>query len=158
MTQNGTKQHLIVVANSGEARFFSRQSDTDPLTPLPAIHSEQASPQERDGHMNRGVGSGGVSLTPHTDPQHKRQMQFASQVSALVDRAIGDGACDELFIAASSPFLGELRMVLSEQARKRLSASIDMDLTSFGLTELERRLNGEMSLRRATQSGSHQSR
>jgi protein required for attachment to host cells len=155
MTQTGAKQHLIVVANSGEARFFSRQRDTDPLTPLPAIHSRHASPQGRDGHMNHGGGAGGVSLSPHTDPQHKRQMLFASQVSALVDRAIGDGACDELFIAASSPFLGELRMVLSEQARKRLTASIDMDLTSFGLTELERRLDGEVRNCRAKPSGAH---
>lgn len=158
MTKTGAKQHLIVVANSGEARFFSRLSGTDPLTPLPAIHSAHASQQDRDGHMNRGVGAGGVSLAPHTDPQHKQQMLFASQVSALIDRAIGDGACDELFIAASSPFLGELRMVLSDQARKRLFASINMDLTSFGLTELERRLNDEISFCRAMPSNSHPSR
>lgn len=118
------RQGLILVTNSGEARLFSRSGEHDPLRPLSTLHPRE---DARSG-----------------DTLHKRHMAFAHQLSERIDQAINDGACDELVIAASCPFLGELRSALSTKARDRLRAEIDLDLTLFGLTELEHRLEEQM--------------
>ena len=76
-------------------------------------------------------------------------MAFAHQLAEYVDGAIHGGSCDELVIAASCPFLGELRSALSPQAKKRLTADIDLDLLAFGLSELERRLDEQLHLLRS---------
>lgn len=153
MKPNTAHQGLFVIANSGEARLFSRLGGQWPLQPLETI-KPVAEPLRGDhdrgsqtGHMVRDGRPGGTSLSPRMDPMRKRHMAFARQISQSIDQAIKNGSCDELIIVASCPFLAALQSSLSVHARKCMISALDVDLTSFGLTELERRL--EDHLRRA---------
>lgn len=64
--------------------------------------------------------------------------------NATVARILQDGARQgsygALAIHASSPFLGELKQALGEAARRLLTGTQDVDLTSFGVQEIEQRL------------------
>ena len=152
MVLTNSKKALIIAADSREARLFTRQGDHDPLTPMSTLHPAADMSQDREdkgrheGHMRSDHRSGGVAVSPRMDPLRKRHMAFAHQLAEYIDNAIDQGSCDELVIAASCPFLGELRSVLSAKAKKRLAADIDLDLMAFGLSELERRLDEQLRL------------
>lgn len=152
MALTSSKKALIVVADSREARLFTRQGDHDPLTPLSTLHpagdmsGDREDKRRHGGHMQSDHRPGGVAVSPRMDPLRKRHMAFAHRIAEYIDNAVDDGSCDELVVAASCPFLGELRSVLSSKAKKRLTADIDLDLMAFGLSELERRLEEQLQL------------
>lgn len=150
MKTNTARQGLFVIANAGEARLFARVGGQWPLQPLETIQPVVESLSgdhglgRHAGHMVRDGRPGGTTLSPRMDPLRKRHLAFAKQLSELIDQSIKNGSCDELVIAASCPFLAALQSSLSVQAKKRLISALDVDLTSFGLTELEHRLEGHL--------------
>lgn len=140
------KPELILIANAGVARFFQRESDKDPLAALPTVdHPEghiKASDlgDDRLGHGSNDSRPGGVSFTPRIEPHRKESQRFAHLLAERVDEAIAAG-CGHLLVFASTPFLGELKEALSPAAKKVLRAAVDMDLTSYGVDEIERRIS-----------------
>lgn len=48
-------------------------------------------------------------------------------------------------VFASSPFLGELKAELGDATRRVLAGTHDLDLTSFGLAEMEQRVQHELA-------------
>ena len=61
-----------------------------------------------------------------------------------LDEGIVGGDCGRITLYASSPFLGELKGQLSPAAKKVLRATVVVDLTSYGLRELEERIAHEL--------------
>jgi protein required for attachment to host cells len=144
------KPELILAANSTGARMFIRESDRDPLKPLPLLAQADghvkpgdAGP-DRPGHGSSDSRPGGVTFAPRMDPKRKRHLQFARQLAQQVDHALAQGECGRISVYAACPFLGELKSQLSPAARKVLRLAVDLDLTSFGLSELERRVDQEV--------------
>lgn len=145
------KPELILIANSTEARLFTRHSENDPLLPLATLEQPEGRLKstelgdDRLGHGSNDSRPGGVSFTPRVAPKRKKHLQFARLLAQRIDEAMAGGACGRVTLFASCPFLGELKGELSPAAKKALHAAIDLDLTSFGLSELEQRIDQELA-------------
>ncbi|MDE2401844.1 MAG: host attachment protein [Burkholderiales bacterium] len=144
------KKEWILIANASMARLFSRESDHDPLVPLNTfehVESRLKSSQlgdDRVGHGSSDTRPGGVSFEPRMSPQRKQHLQFAHTLAQRLDEGLNNGECKQVTLYASSPFLGELKGQLSPAAKKALRSAVDIDLTSFGLRELEERIAHEL--------------
>jgi protein required for attachment to host cells len=143
----------ILVADAASARFFRRDSDADPLVPLETIAHEasrqkpSALGDDRLGHGSRDRNPGGVSFAPRTDPKHREQEHFARQLAHRFAQAVERGECRRISIYAPAHFLGELKAALGQAASKALRVAIDVDLTRYGLDELERRIAHALAAR-----------
>lgn len=142
------KTQWIVVANASQARLFKRDSTSGPLIAMtPMTHpasrlkgSELA--DDRPGREATDNSPGGNRFEPRSDPRRKERRRFAQEIADRLDDALGAGDFKSLWICASDPFLGELKLELSEAVRHRLQGTTDSDFTSFDADEIERRLQG----------------
>lgn len=138
---------LILIANAAEARVFTRASPTDPLVPLTAMaHPEgrlkaSALGDAKPGHGSADSRPGGVAFSPRTDARRHEDLLFAQHVAAQVEQALAHGRYGQLHVLAGSPFLGELKAALGHAGQRALGAAVDLDLTHFGPSELEDRVN-----------------
>ena len=144
------KRQWIIVANASHARPFSRSLPTDPLIPVTVLeHPESrlkgsALGDERAGHEATDNSRGGNRYEPRSDVRRKEHQRFAHEVSLRLDAGLAAGEFNTLVVYASNPFLGELKAQLSEAVQSHLQGSFDRDLTSFGLDEIERRLQDDL--------------
>jgi protein required for attachment to host cells len=137
---------LIVIANATEARLFTREREGASLSPLCEMHSPQGRRHaselgtDRPGHGSSDHYSSGVNFTPRNDAHRAEHLRFAREIAERVHQELVPGHCDRVTLFASSPFLGELRGALCPKAKNALRSSIDLDLTSFHVREIERRI------------------
>ena len=140
------KNEWILIANASVARLFSRESDSRPLVPLQTMeHSESRLKSseladDRLGHGSADRRPGGVSFEPRLDPRRKEHLHFAHTLAQRLEEGLASSAYDRVTLYASSPFLGELKGQLSPATTEALRAAVDVDLTSYGLRELEERI------------------
>lgn len=140
------KPEWILVANSSLARLFSRDTSHAPLVPLTTLQHPQSRMKgselqsDRGGHADTDRHVGGTNFSGRTDPHRKEHAHFAHQLADYLELGLNEGRFKNLSIFASSPFLGELKAALSPAVQKSVAAWVDMDLTSYGLTELEQRI------------------
>lgn len=140
------KPEWILIANASHARLFRRDSAQDPLIPMETFDEPEGRQKasmladDRLGHEAADGRYGGASFTPHLDPKRKKHLQFAHRLSERLDQGLNEGACDRISVFASCPFLGELKSQLSPKASKALRAAVEIDLTHYGLDELEARI------------------
>jgi protein required for attachment to host cells len=141
------KAQWIVVANASLARFFKRDSSTEPLVALLTMEHPESRLRgyelavDRPGHEATDNSSGGNRFEPRADPRRKEHLRFAREIAEHLDDALAKGGFESLVICASDPFLGELKAALSAAVRHHLQLALDSDFTSFGVAELERRLH-----------------
>ena len=140
------KSQWILVANASVARLFRRDSPTEPLIPLATMEHAQSRLKgtelatDRPGHEATDNSSGGNRFEPRTDVHRKEHQRFAHEVAERLNAGLQAGEYGELWLLASSAFLGELRAQLSDAVGQRVQLALDTDLTSFGLAEIEQRL------------------
>ncbi len=146
------KTQFILIANAGIARLFIRDASDGLLQPVATLeHPSSPHPGgdgARSGHSNTDSRPGGVAFEPHLDAQHKARKEFAEQLAARVEQELASDRFNRLVVFASSPFLGDLRAHLGPGAVALLGAAINLDLTSFGLVELEARITEAMAAHR----------
>ena len=139
------KPDWILIANAAGARLLQRE----PGSPLVVLKSfEHAASRVRSselgdakaGRQKADSAFGGAALPPRMDPHHKQHLLFARELADELEQAAGEGRFHRLTLYASSPFLGELKDALGDGARRLLAGTHDVDLTSFGLAEIEARL------------------
>lgn len=141
---------LIVVANSHVARLLRRDTPSDPLIQVAAMEQPDAhlKPSEagsdRPGHGSNDSRPGGVAFEPRMDPQRKSDMKFAHAIASRLEETMGSGA-PRVLIFASNPFLGELKSTLSEGVARQVAGTFHLDLTAYGLDELETRIAGQLA-------------
>jgi protein required for attachment to host cells len=146
------KTQWILVANASLARWFKRESPSDPLVTLPTMEHPESRlkgsqlADDRPGHEATDNSSGGNRFEPRSDPRRKEHRRFAREIAERLDDALAEEGFKSLWICASDPFLGELKAALSDAVRHRLQHTVDSDLTALGIEELERRLR-EMRLK-----------
>lgn len=144
------KTQWILVANASHARLLRREADDEPLVPMTTLeHPESRLPgrelgDDRIGHDASDRRPGGVMFTPRTDARHKEHQHFAQQLARQLEQGLERHECGQVLLFASSPFLGVLKAELGPQAQKALRVAADVDLTSYGLTELEQRIAREL--------------
>ena len=141
------KLQLFLIANSTEARLFSRAAANDPLVPLATFDDADGRLQtsfladDRAGHGSNVHRPGGVAFTRRVDPRRKKHLQFARLLAHELDEQLATGRYGELVVFASCPFLGELKSELRPRTRSALGEMVDLDLTSYALSELEQRID-----------------
>lgn len=139
------KPNWILVANATEARIL-QQEPGSPLVVVQAYHhpaSRVRSSELGDDKAGRelsGRGFGGAAFEPHVDAQSKEHLHFARELADALEAGAQAGSYASLTIHASSHFLGELKHALGDATRRLLTSTHDVDLTSFGVQEIEQRL------------------
>lgn len=148
------KPNWILIANASQARLL-QQEEGCPIVVLKAFHhpaSRQRSAVLGDDKAGKELsdrGFGGAAYEPRTDAQHKEFKHFAEELARELETAAQDHAFAALTVFASSPFLGVLKQELGEGTQRLLKNTHDVDLTSVGLAELEKRVQFEEAQSRA---------
>jgi protein required for attachment to host cells len=136
----------IVVANASQARILEHDAATDALVVRhelshPASRAKASElATDRPGHEATDNSPGGNRFEPRSDPRRKEHHAFAREIAGVLDEAWKRGQQGSICIAASSPFLGELKKELGDALRDALDATVDSDLTSLDPRELLLRL------------------
>jgi len=136
---------LIVIANASLARLFDRDSDNGGLIPVATLqHAESRLPgrelaDDRPGHEATDR-AGSHVLQPRHDVRRQEHEKFAHDIAATLRRRFAGNEFNELWLLASSPFLGELRAAIDPPVLATVRVAQPSDLTSFGLLEIEDRL------------------
>jgi protein required for attachment to host cells len=143
------KLDWILIANATHARLLQHERGS-PMVILESFeHPESRSKiselaDDRAGHDSMDSTFGGAAYSPRTDAKHKEHMRFAQELADYLEQQALQNNFRSLVIFASSPFLGELKAALGTTTARLLSSTHDLDLTSFGLTELEQRIQHEL--------------
>lgn len=149
------KPHWILIANATQARLL-QQEDSGRLVILKSFsHSQGRSKisdlvDDRAGHENTDRSFGGTAYQPRTDPKKKEHERFARELAEDLERQAQRGSFESIAVFASSPFLGELKAELGAATRRLLSGTHNVDLTSVGPAELDRRVAHELAGGEAT--------
>lgn len=140
------KPEWILLANAAVARLFRRESPSDPLVPLRLLEHAQSRLEgsqlaaDRPGRAATDHSSGGNRYEPRDGARRKEHERFAREIAEHLNAALTNSEYGKLWVLASSPFLGELKAQLSSAVTQRVQAIVDVDMTSFGLAEIEKRL------------------
>jgi protein required for attachment to host cells len=142
--QVASPRQWLLVANAARARCFERDPENNALRELadfvhPASRLEAAAlGRDRGGLVHKSAAS--TQFAPHTDPKRKEHASFAHELAEHLDEGALAHRYAALVIVASNPFLGELRTQLGAAARRLVSASVALDLTSLRGGDLEERV------------------
>ncbi len=142
------KPDWILIANATHARLLRRESGGLMVVLETFEHPEGRSKvselaDDKMGRENSDSSFGGSAYQPRVDAKQKEHARFACQLADHLEQQAQQGHFRSLVIFASSPFLGELKTELGATTARLLSATHDLDLTSFGLAELEQRVERE---------------
>jgi len=80
------------------------------------------------------------------DANDTERSEFARELAHLLEQEAQLDHFHSLTVFAASPFLGEITDQLGKATRRRLGGTHELDLTSFGLSELEERIAHELAL------------
>jgi protein required for attachment to host cells len=139
-------RQLIVLANSSLCRLLGRDGDADPVVALAVLkHPDSRLPghllaSDRPGHESVDRSSGGNRFEPRSDVRRKEHSAFAHEVAEELGRRLAAGEYHDLWLLASSPFVGELNSALPEPVARRVRLTLATDWTSLGLDEIDARL------------------
>ncbi|VTU21589.1 Protein required for attachment to host cells [Variovorax sp. RA8] len=140
------KDQWILVANASVARLFRRGSASEALVPVETMTHRQSRlkgaelAHDRPGREANDNSRGPNRFEPRSDVRRKEHLRFAHEISERLEKGLAAGEFDSLLVFASSPFLGELRALLSERVEKHLKMALNNDLTALDMAEIEARL------------------
>ncbi|WP_421955300.1 host attachment protein [Polaromonas sp.] len=139
------KPDWILIANATHARLLEQERGSPMVILESFAHPSSrekisALATDRAGHESTDRSYGGAVFEPRHDAKSKEHTLFARQLADQLEKAATQGKCRSLVIFASSPFLGQLKAELGAATKRLLSTTHDLDLTSFGLSELELRI------------------
>ena len=144
------KPDWILIANATHARLLQHERGS-PMVIIESFEHPQSRSKiseladDRAGHESMDSTFGGTAYQPRMDAKQKESMRFARELADHLEQQAQQGSYRSLVIFASSPFLGELKAALGAAAARLLSSTHDLDLTSFGLSELEQRVASELA-------------
>lgn len=136
----------IVVANNSQARFFTTENESAPLTELEALTHQEGRLHDREmtadlpGRHKGEVGAGGHAFDQATDPKQHEADLFARHVCGYLEKAHNEGQFDQLLLVAEPHFLGLLRGHLPEQLKKLVIYELDKNIASETAAEIRAHL------------------
>ncbi len=140
------KRTWILAANAARAVCLQRDDRLPDLKLVEEIEDPLGRAKgiglatDRSGHETTAAGGGGVAFAPRTDPRRKERAAFARRLADFLNESLAQHKCEAVTIVAGNPFLGQIEEHLNSSARKALSKTLDLDLASYPLDELRRRL------------------
>jgi protein required for attachment to host cells len=87
----------------------------------------------------------GERSEPLLDARQKESTRFAHELARYLEHEARQGHFSGLTIFVSATFIQELRAGLGKVTRRLLSDIHELDLTSVGVAELERRVSRELA-------------
>jgi protein required for attachment to host cells len=120
----------ILLANTTRARVLQQDSGSGMVVLESFVH-----PAGR-----------GERTDPPTHAGRKECTRFANELAAYLEREARQAHFSGLTLFASASFLEELRAALGKTTRQLLNGVHELDLTSVGVAELERRVAHELTL------------
>ncbi len=132
-----------ILVGDGRKALFLRNEGLAELPNLQCIATrEQTNPATRDqgsdapGRAFSSVGTNRSSMD-NTDWHEEEERRFAAGLAAELNAAAYDGRYDHLIVVAPPRVLAELRQDLCKEARARVRAEIDKDLTRHTIADIE---------------------
>jgi protein required for attachment to host cells len=144
------KPDWILIANATRARLLQQQQGEPMVVLESVVHPEGRMKisdlaDDRVGHEAVDHSYGGASFEPRTDAKRKEHERFARELAQHLEHQALQGHFHSITVFASNPFLGEIKAQLGDATKRLMSGAHDLDLTSVGLVELERRIAHELA-------------
>lgn len=125
-----SKPAWILIANTTRARVLQQE----PGSPMVVLESF-VHPAGR-----------GVRSDPLLDNRQKECTRFAHELAKYLEQEARQAHYSSLTIFACATFAEELRAGLGKMTQRLLNGVHELDLTSVGVAELERRVSRELAL------------
>ncbi|WP_072392333.1 host attachment protein [Hyphomicrobium sp. CS1GBMeth3] len=141
-----SKKTWVLVADAGHARVLEQSSQKSGLAVVEGLDIEhpiaKSSDMVRDALPRTfdSVGPGRHAIAPKSDPHRAEKKNFAKELALTLDAGLAKKAYDDLIIVAPPQMIGDLRPLLSDAVRSRLTRELRLDLADAPLTEIARRL------------------
>lgn len=141
----------IVIADGAKARVV--QQDKDSRTYRPAFEEahygaahapSREIASDRPGRTFDSGGEGRHAMEPSTDPQRHAKLSFARDLATRLGDAANRREFDRLILVAAPRTLGDLRALLPDSVKSRITVEIDKDLTNTPDRELGRHLDDHL--------------
>jgi protein required for attachment to host cells len=132
----------VLVADGRKALFLRNSGDTRDYDLRVVWHQSmddlpsRAQGSDRPGRSVSSVGGHRAALQ-ETDWHQLAEDRFAAEVAAILNKAAGDGAFDEIVVVAAPAVLGELRAAMSPDAARHVVAEIHKTLTDQPIDRIE---------------------
>jgi len=136
----------ILIADGAQARLVYNDGPGHGIKPTSEeiLHGRNLPGREinadRPGRTFDSVGKGRHAKAPTTDPRDNEKQHFVRRLAEMLDDAAKHGRYDRLVIVAPPRALGQLRAMLSDRVRAKVSGELDKDLTHVPTGELTRHL------------------
>ena len=129
-----TNSTWILVAHRGGARVFENKGPGKGLNLLHDIPHPEGKLKNKDigadkpGRSFDSLGHGRHSLSTEQEPKAHVAVQFAKQLSTMLDDGRSQQRYGKLVLVAEARFLGNLRAALSNSTAALVTATLDKDL------------------------------
>lgn len=130
LMQTRPKPDWILISNTTRARVLQQEPGSAMVVLESFVHP-----------AGRGQPS-----EPPKNARHKECTPFAQELARYLEHEARQGHFGSLAIFASAPFVEELRASLGKTTRRLVSGFHELDLTSVGVAELDRRVSHELAL------------
>ena len=128
----------VLVADGGRARILEAVGRGKGVHLVAGSETSLDNPpshlQGRDklGRVHESVGYTRHAVEPKQDPHRALEERFAGQLAQMLGNYAENKSFDRLVLVAPPTILGELRKALPSNAREKVAAEIDKDLTHIG--------------------------
>lgn len=128
----------VVVANGTQAWMYAWSAPGGPLHEIDALlNPANRMPEHELGHHEPGhTLAGRAGLAPRSTGRENNRLRFARRIAHILEENRLRGHFEQLVVAASNPFLGELLAAFDTQTRDRVVSSHAVDLTDLPVGEL----------------------
>jgi protein required for attachment to host cells len=139
----------VVVADGAKARFYTPNDNLSGFQaagPVIALSrgAKLRSRELKSDRPGRSIGSTRNGIRHAIEPKHDHHKlekhRFTAAVTDLLDRALREGAFDDLVIVAPRRSLGEMRILLPDHVKARVQQELAKDLTRHSAGELWKKL------------------
>ncbi|MEP2829547.1 host attachment protein [Parvibaculum sp.] len=135
----------IVVTDGGTCRFLaSEKRNADPVVALPDINLPNPPTREqgtdKPGRTFESVGTRRSAYEPPVDWHEQAKRDFARDIGELLKEKSRTGDFDNLILVAPPEMLGNLRLHLSEETKKKLLGEVNKDYTRLTPREIKQQL------------------
>lgn len=140
----------IMIADGAKASFYSYEGPHNKLAPVDGGCLQHVNKPSRElvttkrGRMpDNGPGQCSALERP-TDPHEHEKYLFARKLAAFLEKRLDE--FDMLIIAASPNVLGDIRQLLPETVKAKVSSELNKNLTNIPPTELPRHLQDVLNI------------
>lgn len=137
----------IIVADESAAIVYARKSRRGPLTELFSLTNEVARKKTGDLISDRGGrsfdshGQGRHTMVKEqTGPKKRAAVAFAKDIANRINKAVYEGACDEITLISAPRFLGVLRGALAKAGNVDPVLTIDKEMVGQDAVTIEKLL------------------